>query len=144
EGSSAWILDENTPANGGGLYRVAIDCDGTLTDLGLQLVIDFPTAAAWLNTKDRQAVIFATAIGDGGTRDAGQNVFVVDLSTDTPVVKATAAAFPDQDAVPASVAVRLDDKWVAVPDDGFSVGNRLDVLGYDGTAFSPGPVLMPM
>ena len=59
--SGAWIVDQNTPGNGGGLYRVAIDCDGTLTDLGLKLVADFPTASTWLNTVDHQALIFATA-----------------------------------------------------------------------------------
>src|SRR5262249_29636261 len=62
----------------------------------------------------------------------------------TPTVLATSTVFPDQEAVPASVAVRLDDAWAAVPEDGFSIGNRLNVFRLDAGVPVPGPVLMPM
>jgi hypothetical protein len=36
DGSTLWVVDPNFPENGGGIYELAIACDGTLTDNGLR------------------------------------------------------------------------------------------------------------
>jgi hypothetical protein len=138
DGRTAWILDSNTRGtNGGGIYQVAIGCDGTLTNMGLQLAGDNPWAATWLNAQPLKAAVYSRTLGSAV--DAG-NMHIVDFSTQPPTITSSVRAFPDDEAVPTSVAVRLDDAWIAVPDDGFSVGNRVSLLTQSGGALTPGPL----
>jgi hypothetical protein len=141
DGRTAWVLDSNTRNNGGGIYHVAIGCDGTPAFLGQSLPGDNPWAAAWLNTAPLQALVYARSLGD--SPDAG-NLHVIDFSTDPPTRVASIIAFPDQDAVPSSVAVRLDDHWVALPDTSFVAGNRVELMPKLSNIPTPRPPLDAM
>lgn len=136
-GAYAWVLDFNTPNNGGGIYKAAIGCDGTLTDLGLALAGDVPSVAAWLNTQPNKALIAARGLGN--SPDAG-NLHLVDFSTATPTVVASVAAFPDQDVQAQSVTVRLDDAWAGVTDTPPFGNGRFSLLRFDGGVPVPSTV----
>ena len=76
------VLDGNTPENGGGVYRLTIGCDGTLTDHGQLLSARTPGGAAVIGSR------LLVATGDG--------IKIVDLSTTPPSVMADETAFADQ------------------------------------------------
>ncbi len=135
-GNTAWVIDEDTRGNGGGVYQVAIACDGSLTSLGRVLPGDGPSAIAWLNATPGEALVAGQSLGPN---DAG-TVHLADLSG-TPSVLSTGAGFPDPDAIPPALASTPDDVWVAVPDNGFAAGNRIAILQLDAGVLVPAQLL---
>jgi hypothetical protein len=136
-GNTAWVIDMDTPNNGGGVYQVAIACDGTLTSLGQVLPGDSPTAGAWLNTRPGVALIAARGLGpiDGGS------AYLVDFNGATPSVVGMTSAFPDSDAIPPTVSLTTDDAWAAIPDDGFLAGDRIAIVALDAGQYVPAQLL---
>lgn len=125
-GERAWVLDSNTLGNGGGVYSVAIGCDGTLTDEGLISAANLPYDMA-LRTADT-AVLYAKGIGEADA--AGADLFKAGL--DPFVATSGADAFPgggDVDAIVSDLAITGDGNYVLVADNAsFAIGNRVSVV----------------
>jgi DNA-binding beta-propeller fold protein YncE len=138
DGARAWVLDPDTGNNGGGVYELAIGCDGTLTSRGLVVSGGGANAMTLLPTDPTKGVLAATAAYDSGP---GLDLHVVDLFARTRV--ASVAAFPDGGAIPSDVAVTPDGKYALVADDGVLVGNRVAVVGLDPTPAQAGLLSTP-
>jgi DNA-binding beta-propeller fold protein YncE len=123
DGSHAWVLDSNTAANGGGVYEIAIGCDGTLTSRGLVIPGGGATAMTLLPADPTKALLAARKAFQSA---ANTDVHVVDLAGHTLI--GSAAAFGDMDAIVSSIAVMPDGKYALVADDGVVVGSRVAVM----------------
>jgi len=126
DGSEALVLDPNWRNNGGGLYRISIACDGSITDHGL--VLPSKLARAMKRIPGTQTAVLAAK--DAGDSPADQEVHVVDVSDfSAPRVLASAQAFPDQDASSTAIHVTPDGAFALVADtSGFGGGNRIGVV----------------
>jgi len=122
-GARVYVADGNTEANGGGVYEVAIGCDGHLTSRGRIVPGGTAHALTFLPRDNRRAFLAA-----GKAFDSGDNsdTFVVDLRR--PALIAQADGFGDHSAIVSSVAVTNDGKHALVADDGLAVGNRIAVV----------------
>jgi hypothetical protein len=137
-GESALVLDYDTRQNGGGIYRVKIGCDGTLTDEGLIAPSKLPAAIGWL-TDGVHAVLAAEDVLDSPAHaDADLLAF-----GPTPSVLAGADAFGDDDAIVSSLAVTHDEKFALVADDSQfgTVPPRIAVVGVGATSLTAVSVL---
>jgi hypothetical protein len=123
DGSRAWVLDQNTADNGGGVYEIALACDGTPTSRGLVVPGSGASAMALLPGDPSKAVLAAKKAFDAPD---GRDVHVVDLAGRSSL--GSAAPFGDADAIASSVAVMPDGKYALVADDGIVTGSRLAVV----------------
>ena len=131
-GDKVYITDSNTLANGGGVYSMDIGCDGTLSNEQLVLAGDFAAAAAWFSGRTQLAVA-SRSLGASATM---QDLHLADVSGATASVLASATGFPDRDAIAAYISVSADDRWVAVPDNGFAAGSRIAMFERTGTTLT--------
>lgn len=138
-GDRAWVLDGNTRNNGGGIYEVAIGCDGTPTSRGL--AVAGATPGALVLDGDR-ALAAAGDLGDGPTID---DVMQLDWTADPPVVTAGVDAFGDEEAIIGGGALTADGTTFLVGDvSQFSkVPNRIAVVDVSGAAPAD-PVTFPI
>lgn len=122
-GVRAFVLDENTDANGGGVYELAIGCDGTLTSRGRVIPGGTAHAMALLPGEPNKAVL---AAGRAFGSAMGDDAHLVDL--DALSLVASGRAFGSGNAIVSSVAVMPDGKYALVADDGVVAGNRVAVV----------------
>jgi hypothetical protein len=123
-GDRAYILDSQWRENGGGVYTVAIDCDGSLRDLGLTVPAKLP--AALLPLAGGDALLVANdALDSAENRDA----HLLHMG-DAPTVTASVDAFPDDEAIVSSAALTADGRYLLIADNSeFSgVDNRIAVV----------------
>jgi DNA-binding beta-propeller fold protein YncE len=111
-GTRAWVFDENTEANGGGVFEVAIGCDGKLTSKGKALAIAPAQAMALFPGDPTKGVVASD-----------EKVHLVDLAAKKDIT--TFTAFGDTEALPSSIAVTPDGKFALVADDSYTAGNRI-------------------
>ncbi|MEN9799937.1 MAG: hypothetical protein RL653_3634 [Pseudomonadota bacterium] len=114
-GTRAWVTDFNVQGNGGGLYAVDIGCDGSLSNPRKVLAGNNASAAAWLEPGGR-ALVASRSLGSSPLQ---QDLHLADLDAGT--VLSSTTAFPDRDAIPPTVSVSADGRWVALPDTSFFV-----------------------
>lgn len=136
-GARAWITDSNVQANGGGLYTVDINCDGSLSNERYALAGDGVTAAAWLSGQTQLAAAARAFTGSPSMQD----LHLVDTSAATPAVLSSATGFSDRDALAATVTVSHDDRWVAFSDNGFASGSRVAIFEKTGSTLTGRQVL---
>jgi hypothetical protein len=144
DGAGAWVLDPNWPgANGGGLYRVDIGCDGKLTDKGLVLPSKLAYGMVRLGATPTRAVVAATEVGSS---TAGDYAHLLDLGGATPSLVGSAPAFPDADAIISSIARTHDDKLVFIGDNQefAATPNRIAVVSVSSTGVSSAAPLSPI
>ena len=103
DGAHAWILDSNTRENGGGLYRVTIGCDGTLSDPTLVAPARLPRGLA---IRDDRMVVAAGNILDSMT--AGDDVYLLDRTAAAPAPIDGTDAFGDDEAIIGGTATTFD------------------------------------
>lgn len=136
-GEVAYVLDTQWRENGGGVYRVAIACDGTLTDLGRWLPSKLPAA---LHLRGTRAVLAAADV-DGST--AGQDAYLLDWTADPPELLAGADAFGDDEAIVAGTAV-VGNLFLIGDNSAFSsVPNRIAAVSIDAQ-LAPVQVITPL
>ena len=123
DGTRAWVLDENTGNNGGGVYEVPIGCDGKLG--AATLVVPGGTAhvMALMPGDPGKAILAAGTAFDSAATD---DVHLVDLVTKKRL--SSAAPFGDTDSIASSVAITTDGKYALVADDGIIKGSRIAVV----------------
>lgn len=139
-GDVAYVIDTNWRNNGGGIYRVAIACDGTLTDLGLWLPAKLP---AGLHVRGDRAVLVAT---DVAASPAGDDAHLLDWTADPPALIGGDDGFGDDDAIVASSAITADGEHLLIGDNSAFAGvpNRVAVMGLGSDALTAVQVLTPI
>jgi hypothetical protein len=127
EGDHLLVLDENFPANGGGVYRVDIGCDDTLTDKGRLFESKSAHGLGFLGGSD---VILAAreALGAGPTNTALRITLDV-----TPKLVAAVDAFGHDEAIVSTLALTRDGKFALIGDNSAfaSTPNSVAVIGID-------------
>ncbi len=121
-GARAYILDDQTVDNGGGIYTVAIACDGSLHDDGLLAAADLP--AAIVPVAGGNAVIAAQSFLnvpplDAGSPDSGPDAALAVLVPwpSASKVIGTANPFEDDLAIVSSAALTQDGRYVLIGDN---------------------------
>ncbi len=112
-GDSALVIDRNWRERGGGVYRVTIGCDGSLTDQGRILAAKSPGAVTFVG---QRAVVAAVDAGDlpKSGEPPHANVHLVDMSG-APRVTASADIF-GYDIIVGGAAMTSDGRTMLVGD----------------------------
>ncbi len=142
DGETAWIVDPSFPVDGGGIYRMSIGCDGTLTDEELLLTTKLATTLLLVPDQPDRAVILAREV-DGST--AGHDVHLVEL-TPTPRYLAGADLFPDDEHLITTATISTDGRY-AIAADGSpwsDVPHRLGVVELVGDTLQPTQTISPL
>jgi hypothetical protein len=120
DGSGAWVTDGEWRNIGGGIYRIDIACDGTVTDQGRVAEAKLPAGLVVLS--DGRAVVAAYDIL---ASTAGTGLYDVHLlsSLEPPALAASVSAFPTSDGgadeqIVSTAAVTSDEKYMLIADDG--------------------------
>jgi DNA-binding beta-propeller fold protein YncE len=146
DGATALVLDNQWRENGGGVHRVAIGCDGTLTDLGLWFPAKLPAGLNVLPGGER-AVLAAV---DVGASAAGLDAHLLDWPATppaAPAVVASADAFADDEHIVGSTAITPDGAFALIGDNqGISETppNRVAVVAIDGDTLTLVDTLSPI
>ena len=162
-GARAYILDDQTVNNGGGVYTVSIACDGTLTDNGLLAGAELP--ATVIPVSGGNAVVAAKnflgtpPIVDAGPQnpapdggfDGGPDAGAGRIGNDAVLVQwpsaskvvATANPFGDDLAIVSAAALTQDGRYVLLGDNSqFSgVPNRVGIVRVGAAGISAAGVV---
>lgn len=137
DGQAAYVLSSQWRNVGGGVYRVTINCDGTLTDDGLVAASKLPYAMVF---SGGDALVVARDILSS---KAGDDVHRV--TTGQPwTLLAGADAFGDDEAIVSFAALTADGKYLLIADNnGFSAtaGDRVAVVEVGAQSLTPALVL---
>jgi hypothetical protein len=132
-GDHAWVVDTNTRENGGGIYEIAIGCDGKVTERGLIAAAKSPGALGIIANGTR-AVVPAREILTGST--TGDDVHLLDWST-PPTLRGGADAFGDDDSSPSGFAISHDEKTAFLGDSSAFGTNRVGIVTIGDTDITP-------
>ncbi len=136
-GARAYVLDNDVmPDRGGGVYELAIRCDGTLVDMGRVLPAAGPHVLRFRG--DGRMLLSARGVDGGGS--AGDDVFLLDR--EPPFGFSSGVdAFGDDDAITTEIAITADDRFALVGDNSIITINRVAVVGLDAGGLSAVQVL---
>jgi hypothetical protein len=139
-GSRAYVLDHDAmPERGGGVYEVAIRCDGTLVDMGRVLAAAGPRV---LRFGDDDGMLLTARSVDGGGA-AGDDVYALSRTPPFGFVGGV-DAFGDDDAITTEIAITADGRFALVADNSLISVNRVAVVGLDGASPTAVQVLSPI
>ena len=147
-GARAYILDDQTVNNGGGIYSVTIGCDGSLHDDGILAAADLP--AAIVPVAGANAVIAAQSFLnvpplDAGSPDGGPDAALAVLVPwpSASKVIGTANPFGDNLAIVSSAALTQDGRYVLIGDNNaFSEAiDRIGVVAVGSGTIAPSGVV---
>jgi hypothetical protein len=135
DGGGVYVLDSQWRENGGGVYRVDVDCDGQVADGGLVAAARLPYALVFSGGGAR-ALAAASDILDSS---AGADVHLVDMEVGE--VLSGADPFPDNEQIVASAAMTADGAYLLVGDNNQfysteGLENRVAVVRVDGASLS--------
>ena len=123
DGTQLYVVDPNFPNNGGGVYRVGIACDGSLTDEGR--LLESKSAQALLPLPGGDSLLAARgALGSVGVAHAHR------ITLDPPALVQSVDVFGDDDAILSWATLTHDGKFALLGDNSaFSgVPNRVGVV----------------
>jgi hypothetical protein len=129
-GAFAYVLDAQWVNNGGGIYRLDIGCDGTVTEAGKILEAKLPYELVLLGG-DRAFLTSSEFLGSSASEEA----HLIDL-TSPPVRVASSDAFGDDESIVVSTAVTADGKYALLGDDSMFGGARVGVVQIDGNSLA--------
>jgi len=137
-GNYAYVLDVNFPNNGGGIYRVAIACDGMLTDEGM--VTTTKLARRMVPLDDGQYLLAADEMLSSA---AGADAHLITL--EPTAITSSVDSFGD-DAIVGSLAVTRDGRFGLIGDNsGFSVDpNSVAVVAISPSGLTSAQRLSPL
>ena len=140
DGTEALVIDPDTLANGGGIFRVAIGCDGHLTDAGPLATAAAPHAAAFLPNKR----LFA-ASGPLLGAPAGSDAELLGAGA-PPALLDAVDAFGDDLGIVSAVAITSGGGYALLADDNpFSgVPERIAVVRITGDTLTATQILSPV
>nr|HEX4319013.1 hypothetical protein [Kofleriaceae bacterium] len=142
-GDHAYVLDQQTRDNGGGVYRIDLACDGTPSGGDLVVAATLPGGLAFVPGGDRALL----AAGDVGSNSgSGNDTQLVQWSeTGVPSFVGGANAFGDGMAIVGGTALTADGSAFLIGDiNQFETGegsNRIAVVTRDGDTLAPAGVL---
>jgi hypothetical protein len=136
DGTHAFIVDENTDNNGGGVHAAKIACDGSLTYEGLVVPGGRAHAMALVPNDPDRAILVGYKAHD--SKD-GDYIHRLDLAAPNVPRLASGKAFGDEDAIASSVSISHDGKYALVTDNGFVKGSRM--VAVDLGTMAPLPVV---
>ncbi len=124
DGAHAYILDSEWANIGGGVYRVAIECDGSLTFEGKVAEAKLPYTMNLFAGEQRALVAADDILGTGV--DSGNSLYLLDWSGPPQVIEGV-KAFGDDESIVSSAGLTHDGKYLLLGDaDQYSgVGNRV-------------------
>jgi hypothetical protein len=122
-GDRAYVLDGDTADNHGGVYRLDIGCDGTITPRGLAFPSSAPSVMTFMPQAPGRAVLIG---GKAFTSTDGNDAFMIDARG--PSLLAQGSAFGDTGGDRSSMSITPDGKYALVGDDDIRAGNRLAVV----------------
>jgi len=136
------VLDPNWVENGGGIYRLGLACDGTLTDLGPITSSKLAHRAVPLDADAGEYLIASNTISG---EPEGDTLHQVTLG-DVPSHLASADAFGDDLAIVSSLALTANGRHALMGDNsGFSgLPNRVAVVALDQGGLSPIQIITPL
>lgn len=141
DGQGAWVLSAQWREVGGGLFRIAIGCDGTITELG-RVESKLPYALARVPGRDDRLVLAAADVL------ASPSEMDLHLLADAtpPVLLGSIDVFPDEEAIVGALEVTSDGTFALVGDGNAFSGlpNRVGIAELDGDALSGVQVLSPL
>lgn len=139
-GTHVWILDSQWRESGGGIYRLDIDCDGSV--VGDELVA--PSKLPYVMVM-RDATHALVGAQDVLSSTAGDDAHLVRLGA-APATLAGADAFGDDESIVASGALTANGRHFLLGDNSAFSGapNRVAVVSVDGDALAPVQVLTPI
>ncbi len=137
-GDAAYVIDSNWRENGGGIYRLRIDCDGGVQSEGLMGAGKLPRGMSPLASGD--AVITASDFGESGS---DLDVHLVNASFEA---VSSVAVFPDREAIISALDVTASGDYALIGDgSGFSsVPNRVAIARVTDSAVEPVQVISPL
>ena len=124
-GSRVFAVDQNTAEHGGGLYELAIGCDGRLSSRGLVVPGGRGQAFTFIPGVPTRGVYFAARAFDSAPTS---NTFLLDVSAAAPTLVAQGDGFGDALAIVSSIGITADGKYALVGDGGIGAGNRVAVV----------------
>jgi hypothetical protein len=131
-GDKAWVIDRNTRENGGGVYSVTINCDGSLTDGAQVVAAKSPGGFGFVGSK---AVLVAKDALDTST--AGDDIHLLDWSTATPTLLGGGDAFGDDNAITSGFALSHDGMTAFIGDSNVVGTNRVAVVSVGASDITP-------
>jgi len=142
DGERVYVLDTQWRDNGGGIYSIKVECDGSLTEEGLWAPAQLPYAMMFLPDESRQVVVAAKDILDS---EAGENVHLLQWGQE-PTLIDSVDGFGHDDFIIESFDVTQDGKYVLFGDNAsFSEEpNSIAVIEVGTQTLSPVQLLSPI
>ena len=112
----AYVLSDQWRNNGGGIYRLRIGCDGTITDEGLVAASKLPYTMTFLPAGSGTQRVLVAARDILSSPATGLDVHLLDWSA-TPSWVTGADAFGDDEAIVSSAALTADNRYLLVADN---------------------------
>ena len=127
DGTHALIVDGNWPNNGGGIYRIAIAADGTITEEGL--LIEAKNATSLILVSEGLMAVSAKELGSSTN---GEDVHLIDRYSGERL--GGILAFPEEGEWVSASALSFDGRYGVFADgSGFSnFANSISVVDFDG------------
>lgn len=122
-GNRAYVIDPNSAEHAGGVYELAIGCDGSVTPTRRFVPGGGAQALEFMPGTDRRAVLFAK---QAFSSDADRNTFLVDMRS--PSLLTQGDGFGDPNAIVSSMAISDDSRYALIADDGIGHGDRVSVV----------------
>jgi hypothetical protein len=146
DGAHAYVLNAQWRVHGGGVHRVAIGCDGSLTYEGLVAAAKLPSALTLFAGEER-ALVAASDILDQGV-ESGNSAYLLEWGA-SPEVVAGVDAFGDDEASVSSAALTADGRFFLVADNnGFysdeEMRNRVAAVEVTADGLVPTQVVTPI
>ncbi len=124
-GHSLVVVDSNTTENGGGLYRLAIDCDGTLHEQAKIASMSSAFSVGLFSTAPWLLFLPGRSVADAGPND---DLFLFEISETSAIRRGSGIAFSDADEIVSAIASTEDGAYVLAADDSIVAGSRVAVF----------------
>lgn len=124
-GDRAWVVDSNTRENGGGIYEIAIDCDGNVRERGI--VAAARSLGGFALIEGNRAVVPAREVL---TSTAGEDVHLLDWGT-PPMLRGGTDAFGDDNVIVSGFAVNHTGTTAFIGDSNVTGTNRVAIVGIE-------------
>lgn len=128
-----YVLDNQWRENGGGIYRLTIDCAGTITGSDLVAAARLPAGLAFVPNTTRALL----AANDIGSSLAGNEAHLLEWTGGVPTVSASTDLFADDMAIIGGTALTHDGAYFLAGDTSAfgTEPNRVAVAALAGTSF---------
>ncbi len=136
-GERIYVVDQNYPNNGGGIYSVRLGCDDSLVAEGKLFESKLAYTMSLIPARPGEAFLFATALTGAQAGDS----HLLNWNTQPPSITATGSVFSDPDAVVSDSRVTDDGHFALIADNNMFSGDRVGVVELTASTVRPVQVL---